>query len=224
MRKLSKYVKGDRQILENLETLVDKSKSPLEYSSAFYILGQKLSVPINEKIKEKEAVVVACSSEDADWLAKGIIDNLKSQTNRLVVFWNLRTQPFGNKDLLIAPIIKTYAENIDYCDTLIVCKSIIYTSCVVRTNLTYLIEKINPKTILIAAPVIFKLAEKSLRSEFNPSISDKFEFIYFAKDDKATSKGEVIPGIGGEIYQRLGLNDVLQKNKYVPELVKERRG
>ncbi len=223
MRKYSTYVKNDKSIIDNLNILADKSTSPEEYSGAFYKLGEKLSVYINDRLKQSKNVVIACSTEDADWLAKGIIDHLSVSKRNLVVFWNLRTNPFENKTLTIAPIVKTYSEDIDNCDTLIICKSIIYTSCVVRTNLTYLIDKISPKDIIISAPVIFESAEKTLKKEFDESISSKFHFIYFAKDNKATSSGEVIPGIGGEIYKRLGLLDVVNKNKYIPELVKSRR-
>jgi hypothetical protein len=94
---------------------------------------------------------------------------------------------------------------------------------VVRTNLTYLIEKINPSRILIAAPVIFSGAEPSLKNEFPAPISEKFEFIFFAKDDEVNKQGEVIPGIGGSVYNRLGLSDSVNKNKFIPEIVKRRR-
>lgn len=223
MRKYSTYVNDDKSIIDSLNILADKTTSPKEYSDAFYKLGKKLSVYINDRLKQSKNVVIACSTEDADWLAKGIMDNLSVSKRNLVVFWNLRTNPFENKNLTIAPIVKTYTEDIDNCDTLIICKSIIYTSCVVKTNLTYLINKINPKDIIISAPVIFESAEKTLRKEFEESISSKFHFIYFAKDNKATPSGEVIPGIGGEIYKRLGLVDAVNKNKYIPELVKSRR-
>lgn len=223
MRKFSKYAIKDRQVLENLDVLANKSSSSQEYSKAFYLLGEKLSIQIKKRTEKFKNLVLACSTEDADWLAKGIFDNLLNYEKRLVVFWNLRTSPFGNKDLTIAPIIKTYKEQINECEVLIICKSIIYTSCVVRTNLTNLIEDLNPKIILIAAPVLFSSAEKSLSSEFSDEISSKFEFLYFAIDDVVNEKGEVEPGIGGEIYKRLGLGDTITKNAYIPQLVKTRR-
>ena len=54
-------------------------------------------------------------------------------------------------------------------------------------------------------------------------IYDKFQFFYFAKDDERTSEGEVIPGIGGMVYDRLGFKGQDDKNSYVPEMVKKRR-
>lgn len=42
-------------------------------------------------------------------------------------------------------------------------------------------------------------------------------------DDQRTPEGEVLPGIGGMIYNRLGFQGQEDKNKYVPEVVKSRR-
>jgi len=223
MRKFTTYANKDIQIKKYLNILADRKSSIKDYSNAFYELGAKLSIQIKKSTAKSKNVVLACSTEDADWLARGIFDNLIKYDPKLVVFWNLRVNPFGNKDLPIAPIIKTYSEVDNSCDVLIVCKSIIYTSCVVRTNLTNLIEKINPKTILIVAPVIFDQAEETLNKEFSNSISSKFKYIYFAKDFIVNNNGEVEPGIGGEIYKRLGLGDSEIKDSYVPKLVKERR-
>lgn len=49
-----------------------------------------------------------------------------------------------------------------------------------------------------------------------------FQFFYFAKDDERTPEGEVIPGIGGNVYYRLGFEGQDSKNKYIPEVVKAR--
>ncbi|WP_206669297.1 hypothetical protein [Microcystis aeruginosa] len=84
-------------------------------------------------------------------------------------------------------------------------------------------SKINPNKILIVAPVMYINAEEKLKIEFKPKISNKFEFIYFAKDDQRTSDGEVIPGIGGSVYERLGFQGQDDKNTYIPELVRSRR-
>ncbi len=223
MRQYSQYYNDDPEIKRNLEVLTDKTSSSHDYGSAFYILGEKLSEIINIEISDDDSIMVACSTEDADWLTKGIIEHLKTKDLYLAVFWNLRKYVNNRPELTIAPIIKSYIEQTNKCDTLVVCKSIIYTSCVVRTNLTYLINDIEPKKIIIAAPVIFEGAESSLKSDFNKTISDKFEFVYFAIDDTANSKGEVIPGIGGSIYERLGLQNSETKNKFIPQLVRSRR-
>jgi uracil phosphoribosyltransferase len=170
-------------------------------------------------------IMLACSSEDADWLSKGILDQLKDQDIeiKLAVFWNLRVNPADNQELAIAPIVKSYIEKIDKVDYLIICKSIISSSCVVRTNITSLIETIDPLKICIASPVLYEQAIPNLMSEFPSQVSEKFEFFYFAVDDELNNRQEVVPGIGGSVYKRLGLEDSLAKNKYIPSIVKERR-
>jgi hypothetical protein len=80
-----------------------------------------------------------------------------------------------------------------------------------------------PKKILIVAPVIYHQATEKLKSEFESSVYEKFRFLYFAEDDERTSTGEVIPGIGGIVYDRLGFQGQDGKNRHTPELVKVRR-
>lgn len=227
MRQLSSYAQNSNEIKLLLDSLVDQHTQSQDYAKAFYELGGALSelIKSTSSLSSETSVMLACSSEDADWLSKGILDQLLGHVAKinLAVFWNVRSNAFENSELAIAPIIKTYIESLQNVDVLIVCKSIINTSCVVRTNLTYLIEKITPAKILIASPVLFKNAIHSLESEFPKSISDKFEFFYFAEDNEVTATGEVIPGIGGSVYRRLGLEDAASKNKYIPRIVKERR-
>ncbi len=112
--------------------------------------------------------------------------------------------PFDVDDLQSAPIIKKYQEPsgriVNY---LIIVKSIISGACVLKTNLNHMIWKIEPEQIFIVAPVMYYQAEQKLKNEFNKPIYDKFQFFYFAKDDQRTPEGEVLPGIGGMIYNRL---------------------
>lgn len=223
MRHYINEVRNDREVHDCFSLLIDKSSSSETYATALEKLGSKLAEFVNPLIVNSKKTVFSCSTEDADWLGKGILENLFNKNLRIAVFWNFRTYAGNDKNLVIAPIVKSYIEDIGNCDTLIICKSIIYTSCVVRTNITYLINKINPSRIIIVSPVLFKCAKESLSKEFDVSISSKFEFIYFAIDDEVNSQGEVIPGIGGNIYNRLGFSDLESKNKYIPQLVKTRR-
>jgi uracil phosphoribosyltransferase len=227
MRQLSQYAQNSIEIKSLLNSLVDQRTQSQEYADTFYKLGGALSDFIrgSKFLSSQTKVTLACSSEDADWLSKGILDRLENHVAKinLAVFWNIRSNAFENNKLATAPIIKTYIESLENVDVLIVCKSIINTSCVVRTNLTYLIERITPQGIFIVSPVLFKKAIPSLENEFPKSISDKFDFFYFAEDNEVTESGEVIPGIGGSVYRRLGLEDSIKKNKYIPVIVKERR-
>jgi hypothetical protein len=103
---------------------------------------------------------------------------------------------------------------------LVVVKSVISGSCVVRTNLLALLERVDVTKIYIVAPVVHKKAESTLINEFPPEVAAKFKFIYLAKDEERDSSGEVIPGIGGHVYQLLGLGDQPSRTGYVPSLVK----
>lgn len=219
MRTKSKYYTPEFELL--LNKLVTQI-SIEEYKETFYKIGHELSCILNNFIDGSGSTMLACASEDADWLAKGILDSLSDKESALAVFWNDR-QNNVDPTLTITPIVKSYIENIKYCKTLIIVKSIIVTSCVVKTQLSRLIEEISPQKILIVAPVMYKGADQTLKNEFPTNINEKFSFIYIAVDDTITTEGEVSPGIGGMIYSRLGLGDFRQKNKYIPEIVKKRR-
>ena len=67
---------------------------------------------------------------------------------------------------------------------------------------------------------MYVTAEESLRSEFPRTISDLFELVYFAKDDCREPTGEVRPGIGGQVYQLLGVGDQPSRTGFFPQLVR----
>ncbi|MUG94369.1 hypothetical protein F7734_19105 [Scytonema sp. UIC 10036] len=210
-----------------LEVLADKSIEPRKYKEAMTEVGRRLGDSILSKIDDVQGdVYLACTVEDADFLAKGMLSSLEKHLSKIsfACFWNERFSPFEIEDLKVAPILKKYQEptskNIKY---LIVLKSIISGACVVRTNLVNLIQKIEPEQIFIAAPIIYKHAEQKLKDEFEKKIYDKFQLFYFAKDDERTCEGEVIPGIGGNIYLRLCFEGQSHKNEYIPEIVIARR-
>jgi uracil phosphoribosyltransferase len=224
MRELSPFAKKSIVVQHLLDQLSNSTTTPDHYRNAFYKLGAILSAAIGESFDlSNSQVTIACSSEDADWLTKGIMDNLTTAHTSLAVFWNLRANPFDQKDISIAPITKSYIEETTNPEYLIIVKSIIYTSCVIRTNLTYLIEHLKPRRIIIASPVMFVNAEEVLKAEFPKDISDKFNFLCFATDDEVNAAGEVIPGVGGSVYERLSIGNAGTKNKYVPDIVKARR-
>lgn len=210
-----------------LNTLVDKNVASDIYQDTMTKLGIFLGNAILSKIKDVHCnVYLACTVEDADFLAKGMLIPLEKQLDKVAFacFWNQRFSPFEIEDLKVAPILKKYQEPVSQTvNYLIIVKSIISGACVVRTNLTDLIQRIEPEKIFIVAPVMYVQAEENLRNSFEKTVYDKFEFFHFAVDDKRTDEGEVIPGIGGDVYNRLGFDGQEEKNKYIPELVKDRR-
>lgn len=216
---------NEKSVKRALYMIADENTSVDSYRNAFKVIGQELGKIIVDRFKEDGKTVIACPNEDADWLVEGLMNSLNDISVSLAVFWSdrLSVGNDGERKLEISPIISSYEENISDCETLIIAKSIISTSCVVRTQLTRLIGDIKPKRIIIAAPVMYKDAEESLRNEFPDSISSLFEFVDFAIDDVRDEHNIVRPGIGGYITKRLGLgNNISDNNSYIPEIVKKR--
>lgn len=212
-----------RSIIDLMHALSNPHTSVESYRDSFYQLGKALGLLLNHQTNSKFGkTMLACASEDADWLAYGVLDSLSQKEVALAVFWNERLSLDAEKKIEYSPIIKSYIEPIQNCETLILVKSIISTSCVVKTQLTRLVNEITPKHIFIVSPVMYKDAESNLKKEFPESISNKFSFLTFAIDTERDEQGQILPGIGGMVYPKLGLGDIHEKNKYIPHLVKER--
>lgn len=202
------------------------------YRATMRRLGQEIGTRAVELAPEarQHDVCVLCTVEDADFLARGIVEGLAAagvarDHIRLACFWNERLSRFEDEDedsFDVAPIIKVYRESVDVHDAiLILAKSSIRGTCVVRTNLTALLNDQVPRRVVVAAPVMMKDAPARLADQFPSTISQRFEYLAFAEDDVMDQHGNVIPGVGGSPYVRLGFID--DKNTYIPELVKERR-
>lgn len=216
----------DNNVTGLLDTLVDASTSPTDYADTLFQLGKTFGEVLSQKLNNSQTVTLACTVEDADYLCRGILEQLNhhSVEVRLVVFWNKRFNAGSEIPIPVAPILKEYHEDYyDQSNVIVVVKSIISSSCVVRTNLTHLIERTIPQQIFVVAPVLLKGATIHLEQEFDRSISEKFEYLYFAEDSESNQQGIVFPGIGGDVYVRLGYENQADKNRYVPQLVKERR-
>lgn len=212
---------ADKDVIRNMQTLAEPDVSVERYRNAFYLLGKTLGDILNRKTTgEYGGTMLACASEDADWLVRGVLETISQKNVSLAVFWNGRITLDSKTHLEYSPIIKSYVEPVENCKTLIVVKSIISTSCVVKTQLSRLINNIEPQKIYIVAPVMYKDAEKSLRNEFPISIAEKFEFITLAVDTEKDRNQNIVPGVGGMVYPKLGLGDSHDKNRYMPELVK----
>lgn len=210
-----------------LDKLADKSTGVEDYRNAFSKLGVELGKILTSEIEEMrpEEIMLVCASEDADWLAAGVECGIGKGDLKKSVYWSTREIVYEDENgdkLEISPIVKAYEEPIENCRLLVVVKSIISTSCVVKTQLTRLIGKINPERIAILAPVMYKDGLPNLMSEFPVSVNSKFEFLTFAIDEDRLENGEVVPGIGGMVYPRLGLGDIATKNSYIPEMVMSR--
>lgn len=204
-----------------LKNLLSFVNNPESYSGEMFKLGSLLGKLLSDKISQSESCLVASTAEDADFLGRGIYDSLKREhKTKAAVFWNNHYQIPGGSS--IAPVVHKFLEpGYESTQVLIIAKSIISGSCVVRTNLLELIEVIQPQKIFIVSPVMHSKSEESLRKEFPRSIADKFEFVVFATDGERTESGEVKPGIGGEVYPLLGLADQPARVGFMPKLVQE---
>jgi hypothetical protein len=213
-----------------LKQLADHKTRPAQYQRLMYALGEMLGERIAQKARRRTRALLVCTAEDADYLANGIVQALTYSVKDLkfACLWNFRTRPRGvtglGIDLDVAPIVKRYEEPTGRTlDFVIVAKSVISTACVVRHNLLDLLEEKKPSQIFIAAPVIYKGADETLRRDFPKNISRKFNFVYFAADDRRDERGMLVPGIGGDVYRRLGFATTLQRRLILPEIVRDRR-
>jgi hypothetical protein len=214
-----------------LRVLADQQTNVEDYRNAFYELGVLLGKQLPPTRVGENALLV-CTSEDADFLARGVLDSVLDRTPgplsnlSLACFWQTRLTVVpaaqGRDAIDVAPIVKRYEEpSPETIDSLIVVKSIISSSCVVKHALLDVIGRKHPRNIFIVAPVILRGAQGRLRAEFPLHVSRRFQFIYFAEDDECDESGNVLPGIGGSVYDRLGLSE--QGRALMPSIVAKRR-
>ncbi|RQL72318.1 hypothetical protein BJI62_18125 [Acinetobacter pittii] len=210
---------------DHLQGLLDSKTDPRAYREHMKELGKLLAESLVPSIKKSEKnCLIISTAEDADFLQAGVESVLKENliSTKLAVFWNNHYQlPTKGS---VAPIVHKFIEpGFEQADNIIIVKSVMSGSCVVRTNLIAMLNQIkNAKQIFIVAPVVHKNSEASLIKEFPHDISSKFNFVYFAKDaQKDSYSGEVIPGIGGQVYELLGLVKQPALTNYMPKVVEK---
>jgi hypothetical protein len=213
-------------VFDLLAEIADTLTAATPYRAAMTKLGRLLGEELAGRFSLRGGTVcVAFTVEDADFLARGLVGAIEAAGGQvtLACFWNRRDKPYDIDWLDIAPIVQEYIEPLPpKLDHLIVLKSIISGTCVVRTNLLRLLDEAQPETIHIAAPVMLEGAEGRLAKSLSPELVASFDFVSFAIDTEITPEGIIKPGIGGEIYDRLGLGGITQKNAVMPALVEER--
>lgn len=225
MRTFTALAKADPLAMTLVDELPNIKNSPTEYQHQMFEIGKHLADGMLPKLcADSYDICVVCTVEDADFLARGLIERLESAglTNRihLICLWNDKIR---EENISLSPVVREYKEAFDPRHTsFVIVKSIISGACVVKTNLTRAMSFAEPEKIFVAAPVMLIGAEKRLAREFPKEISEKFEFVHFAVDTEKDGEN-VIPGIGGSVYELLGFENSKAKNKYIPKLVKERR-
>lgn len=207
-----------------VDKIADKSLSSSQYRETMIEIGRALAAELSERMSDsKEDVYVVCTVEDADFLARGIIEvmndrGFKSRL-KLMCLWNGKIREEG---ISLSPVLKQYKELVATEKAFfIVVKSIISGACVVKTNLTRAISSVTPEKIFVVSPVLREGAQQRLQREFSPAIADKFEFLWFATDFTKTGEN-VEPGIGGQVYERLGLGS--EETKIAISLISSKSG
>ncbi len=201
-RAYSRY--ADRSAIEALDNLLRFTSAPSKYRETMTNIGHYLGEILDDQIPASSKCLVASTEEDADFLSKGMIEAIDRHHNTFVaVFWNNHYSIPGGS---VAPIVHKFLQpGFETADSLVVVKSVISGSCVVRTNILALIERLSIKKIYVVAPVMYEKAEQNLRSEFPDEISALFEFVYLAQDSVRDENGEVKPA----------------RISYMPNLVKQ---
>jgi len=206
-----------------LDDLLKDNISVNDYQESMINIGNHLGERLKASISADKKYCLIATAEDADFLVKGIIKSLKGQTKGiyLTCFWNERSTV---NESSVAPIYNTYFEpGYDDTDEFIVVKSIMSGSCVVKTNIAALYDKIRPTAIHVVAPVMHTQSEKKLRAEFPDKIANLIDFTFLAKDSQRDEITHVvIPGIGGDVYTKLGFKNQQEKNAFFPEIIQKK--
>lgn len=149
-RRLSSFASKSREASDLLDALVSKDISSDIYRSVMQQLGEKLAENILEtkSIPDTNKIQVVCTVEDADFLAKGVIDYLQRYIDSSNIFltciWNSKVR---DGRVSLSPILKIYDESKSLASdsdktSIIVVKSIISGACVVKTNLLRVLSSV----------------------------------------------------------------------------------
>lgn len=227
-RDFSDFARVNSKVQDLLATLVAPETSSSSYRSAMQELGRFLASGVlqcrTDLVDSLKDICIVCTVEDADFLAQGVMNGLHesgipSERLHLQCFWNERIR---SDNISLAPIVKEYEEPFDGQHAVyLIVKSIISGACVVKTNLTRVLSQAREAEVFVVAPVLLDGAQQRLEREFPPTVSERFQYVWFATDFKKDARENVVPGIGGSVYERLGLGK--DKNQYVPKIVQERR-
>jgi hypothetical protein len=216
-RKLEGWVGETVQL--HLQALLDaaSSHSVDAYREGMRALGRDLGARLRDALPREGDLLVVTTVEDADFLSSGVLDALPSERCvKLFCYWNER-----DTERNLAPIVSRYEEPLDEAriSAVVVIKSIVSGACVVRTNLAEALSRLRHDVpVFVVAPVMHVGAKKKLRREFAPQIADRFQYVICATDPDKDGD-TVLPGIGGSVYELLGVGDKHTKNRIRPRLV-----
>lgn len=210
----------DRALLDELKP----GASTDSYREAMRRIGRSLACHVLQKCGDKSRdFVVVSTAEDSDFLTQGLIESLEAAMNpekvHLICYWNKSGQIGDEKiSTIVGEYDETKGNRLGDC-IMVVVKSIIATACTVQTNIAESLDRAQPRQIFIAAPVMHEAAPGLLKAQFSIDQARRFEFVSMATDSEIDSAGVVHPGIGGMVYERLGI----KKGRTFPAILEERR-
>ncbi|WAJ29526.1 hypothetical protein [Antarcticirhabdus aurantiaca] len=212
-----------------LEALVDPSSDREAYQRALDVLGWGLAVRLASREIDVRGRTwyVAATAEDLDGLGAGFIRGLREAgaTVAVACLWIHRTQVHTPEPVDVAQIVREYVEPPpSRVDHFVALKSIIASSCVIRTSILRMLTAFEPSSIHVVAPVILAGAEERLESQFPASVARRFRYLALAEDSVVDELGNVRPGVGGNVYQRLGFDNQADKNAFFPNFLTEIMG
>lgn len=224
-RRYSKWATQDDQTL--LKDLLDSVGSPSDYQAAMVALGRRLGDITAASLSINTEAAIVTTAEDADFLSRGIVEafeqHLGARHVHLVCFWNDRRTLGDTVKLDVAPIVDRYMESLPTkLDILVVAKSIVAEGCTVRTNIQEIAHTTAPGRIVVLSPVVLKGAPGRIRGSFRGRVAEAMTFTYIAEDSDCDETGNVLPGIGGQVYNLLGFASREDAQRHLPKILEER--
>lgn len=162
-----------------------------------------------------DEIMLVSLPDEIDYIGKGIELGL-GRTLPISVYW-LSVCFFGYDSIypdecvgetVIAPIIKSYEEPIEKCDTLIIAMATLSSSLIIKTLLTRLVDKLQPRRIIIATPMMYKRVQSDLMDSFPSKIVEKIEFISSTMNENDDVD---------DTYSRIN-----NSRTYMPSIIKDR--
>lgn len=171
-------------------------------------------------------VCVVCSAQDADYLARGVIDSLVEQGRaervRLLCTWSEPVQAAG---LQLNCIVKQYCEPLDPAPTVFVVLSGVWREgSAGLTNLFRALSYMAPLRVIVAGLAVDGHAFARMLDELPPSVRGKVERLCSQLYPNMTSaEREHLLHAEQSLYASMGFVHPQDAKTHVPALVKERR-
>lgn len=171
-------------------------------------------------------VCVVCSAQDADHLARGVIESLVAQGHgekvRLLCTWSESVQAAGFN---LHCIVKQYFEPLGPAPTVFLVLSGFWREgSAVLSNLFRALSYTTPQRIVLAGPVMDAQAVSNMLEEMPLALRSSVQRLYCVLNENMTqAERERMLEVETSLYASMGFTPLNAANKYIPALVKERR-